>query len=70
MIDVNVHGVALIKVAVGPINPQEFYGVFFNGVLQPIKYLNWVEADRKFRGMMTFAANRREAAEGRSGVSA
>lgn len=65
MMVASTHGVAHIRVAVGPLNPQEFYGVFFNGALQPAQYDSWADADAQFRRMQTFAINRRERADER-----
>lgn len=48
MMDISVHGVALVKVSAGPINPREFYGVFFRGVLQPTQFESWTEAHAHF----------------------
>lgn len=49
--DPSVHGVALVKVSSGPLNPREFYGVFFHGVLQPKSFASWTDAHAHFQKM-------------------
>lgn len=53
MLDPSVHGVALVKVSAGPIDPREFYGVFFRGVLQPTQFRSWTDANAHFQKMET-----------------
>lgn len=48
MLDVSVHGVALIKVSTGILDPAEFYAVFMHGVLQPTRFQNWNTARAMF----------------------
>lgn len=48
MLKDSIHGVARVAVSATALDPVEFYGVFFRGVLQPTTFTSWAEAHAHF----------------------